>query len=189
MASPTKVSPRKPSSAAPAADPGLLTARLAARICAETRLCGELEVAADRLPEIDAEEFRRLAVALRASRGQPSAQALREALALGAIEREGIEGADAMALLAGEEQRDGDAALELAEALDSAATAGGETNADALGYLMRHYFESRRRHLAWRSVALGAEVGAAAAASRARVEATGEPRRSATVTEIRKRRP
>lgn len=53
-----------------------------------------------------------------------------------------------------EHRRDADVAMELAEALETAQRKGGPRNPAALGFLMRHFFECRRRHLAWEELAV-----------------------------------
>ena len=56
----------------------------------------------------------------------------------------------ALTMIDVEEREDSDIAVELADALDAVAVEGEVTNPNALGYLMRSFFENRRRHLAWR---------------------------------------
>lgn len=55
----------------------------------------------------------------------------------------------ALACLEDEHERDGATLVELTDALKTAAEAGLVINADMLGYMLRGYFESQRRHIAW----------------------------------------
>lgn len=48
-----------------------------------------------------------------------------------------------------EHERDGAALDELTDALRTAAETGSVSNPDMLGYMLRGYFDSQRRHIAW----------------------------------------
>lgn len=56
---------------------------------------------------------------------------------------------DALACLSQEHERDEDTGDELAEALKEALRLGAPQNPESLGYILRGYFESQRRHIAW----------------------------------------
>jgi hemerythrin-like domain-containing protein len=55
----------------------------------------------------------------------------------------------ALVCLEEEHERDGATLVELTDALKSAAAEGSVANPDMLGYQLRGYFESQRRHIAW----------------------------------------
>jgi len=55
----------------------------------------------------------------------------------------------ALACLEEEHERDGATLMELSDALKTAAEAGSVINPDMLGYMLRGYFDSQRRHIAW----------------------------------------
>lgn len=55
----------------------------------------------------------------------------------------------ALACLQEEHDRDGAASVELIDALRTAATDGFASNPNMLGYMLRGYFDSQRRHIAW----------------------------------------
>ena len=55
----------------------------------------------------------------------------------------------ALMCLEEEHDRDGASSVELIDALRTAATDGFASNPDMLGYMLRGYFDSQRRHIAW----------------------------------------
>jgi hemerythrin-like domain-containing protein len=55
----------------------------------------------------------------------------------------------ALVCLSQEHERDEDIADELVEALKDALKSGAPENPETLGYILRGYFESQRRHIAW----------------------------------------
>jgi len=55
----------------------------------------------------------------------------------------------ALTCLSQEHERDEDIADELVDALKEALQHGAAQNAETLGYILRGYFESQRRHIAW----------------------------------------
>lgn len=55
----------------------------------------------------------------------------------------------ALACLEEEHERDGASLVELTDGLKTAAQQGSVQNADMLGYMLRGYFDSQRRHIAW----------------------------------------
>lgn len=55
----------------------------------------------------------------------------------------------ALGCLQEEHERDGAMLVELTDALKSAAQQGSVSNPDMLGYMLRGYFDSQRRHIAW----------------------------------------
>lgn len=124
---------------------------------AQLALCCALEDIADRLPTLPPSRARKAASALRRAAVAPEFEKLREVLAASAAGRATTRDAplrNALKLIAAEERDDADRAQELSEALDEAARGRRVPNPDALGYLLRSYFEARRRHLAWRGEAV-----------------------------------
>lgn len=124
---------------------------------AQLALCRALEDIADRLPALPPGRARKAASALRRAAVAPEFEKLREVLA-GSVPACAMTGdaslSNALKLIAAEERDDADRAQELSEALDEAAQGRRVANPDALGYLLRSYFEARRRHLAWRGEAV-----------------------------------
>lgn len=118
---------------------------------AELVLCNVLEEAANELPTFCLGRFIKLAAALRSMSGRLEARRIEERLSRVSVESDaGRILLAALSMINLEECEDADIAVELAEALDSAAEDGEVANPNALGYLMRSFFENRRRHLAWR---------------------------------------
>ena len=114
----------------------------------EHSICDALERAADELPEINAPLYLKLVGELRTLRSRQHIEELEDAFEqLAPPQQDAL--SPAFSRLAHEERTDADIALELMDALTSAAH-DSAPNAEALGYLMRGYFENRRRHLAWR---------------------------------------
>ncbi|MCI4660828.1 MAG: hypothetical protein MRY63_03270 [Neomegalonema sp.] len=118
---------------------------------AQLRLCDTLEEAADELPSFSARRLGACSSALRllgeAREIGPVSAAMRQIEsappALQKLEK-------VLILIADEATQDADLALELADALDEVIRIGVIFNPDALGYLMRQFFENKRRHLSWR---------------------------------------
>lgn len=120
---------------------------------AELQFCDALENAANELPEFCIGKYLRFASVLRMARDKRQAPELAERLARLQIDAEVRSAlAGALRTINTEEQEDADIAVELADALDDVTAAGAVYNPEALGYLMRQYFECRRRHLAWRRI-------------------------------------
>lgn len=67
-----------------------------------------------------------------------------------------------------EERADAALAVELGDAMERVLYDSRLDDAERLGYLMRSYFENRRRHLVWAQEALSARAGAGACSSVAR---------------------
>ncbi|MEL6980223.1 MAG: hypothetical protein AAGM38_16295 [Pseudomonadota bacterium] len=122
----------------------------------ELRLCDEVEALADHLPEMCASCCSRMGAQL-------VRRAREEEYAIGACMiaqlRADPYGETAVLKAALDQARldridDQGVAFELSEALVQAAVAKGRAGAPALGYLMRNFFEGRRRRTAWESAAL-----------------------------------
>ncbi|MEO1292759.1 MAG: hypothetical protein AAFV62_08020 [Pseudomonadota bacterium] len=122
-------------------------------IRAELTLCRALEAEADRLPAVCYGRFNRIVAALRhLAEVRPAAHLMEQVAHLPDASSRGAL-TDYVHLIAEEDERDADVALELADAMEVAMGAGAAPNPEALGYLMRGFFDSRRRHLAWRQKA------------------------------------
>ena len=114
----------------------------------ENGLCDALETIADALPSICALRYVKLVGDLRRWREAGRVERLEAAFdALAPAQQRPLR--HALSRLIIEERADSDTALELIEAMMSAVRER-EANAEALGYLLRCFFESRRRHIDWR---------------------------------------
>ena len=135
---------------------GAVFRRLTNEIRGELRLCSALEAQADRLPELCVRCYGLLSEALlRAHRREAKGPARIFIDTL--LEDPHGEAADlaaALAQAASDRQEDDTVAFELAEAMQTALAAGRPRNPAALGYLMRSYFEPRRRRIAWEVAAV-----------------------------------
>lgn len=123
---------------------------------AELKLCEAVEAMADRLPEICACCCRRIGAQLvRRAREEE-----RTAGAVVIAELQADPHGETAALRSVLDQArldridDQGVAFELSEALVQAAINGGRARSMALGYLMRNFFEGRRRRMAWETAAL-----------------------------------
>lgn len=114
-------------------------------------LCMELETIADRLPQLPLPgEVAAIAAALRA--GVPAHCRHEEAefrYHMARRRNPPRELVIAVERLASEHTDNEPLGHELADALEAAMFSAGETNTNALGYLIRLYFETMRRHLMW----------------------------------------
>ncbi|MBK1625173.1 hemerythrin domain-containing protein [Afifella marina] len=117
----------------------------------QERLCDLLEAIADALPrDVIRETARAAALTLRfyfPAHIRLENDILFPALAAPCRADRGIR--EAIALARSEHDADEQAALELADALEAHDEEGGYREAEALGYLLRAFFESQRRHIAW----------------------------------------
>lgn len=110
------------------------------------RTCDDLEAVADSLPNPDRSSCRRLAAALKPA--IEAANALEETVLFPAIlHRLPAEGA-AIERLRREHMHDRAAADEIARVLVILSRGGGTRSWDAIGYMLRAYFVSVRRHVA-----------------------------------------
>ncbi|MBX2856787.1 MAG: hypothetical protein KTR21_17505 [Rhodobacteraceae bacterium] len=118
---------------------------------AELAFCSSLEDAANQLPALCLGRFLKFGAALRLMPERQEARRIEERFSQILLAQDNAKAlAAALAMIDLEEREDADIAIELADALDAAAAAGEVVNPNALGYLMRSFFENRRRHLAWR---------------------------------------
>lgn len=117
----------------------------------QRELCDVLEAIADGLPSRFDKALAVIAVSL--LEGSVPAHMQLEEEALFPLLRERVERDDplhaALQCLEEEHDRDGAALLEMTDALKTAINAPVVSNADMLGYMLRGYFESQRRHIAW----------------------------------------
>jgi hemerythrin-like domain-containing protein len=117
----------------------------------QLHLCRRLEEIADSLPKaLDR------GLALQASAALPHCRAAHVGLQDGVLfkmarRRMGkeAEGRAMISQLEDEHARDTDHAYEVADTLETLGRGGALTNPEMLGYMLRGYFESQRRHLAW----------------------------------------
>jgi hemerythrin-like domain-containing protein len=123
---------------------------------AQRALADLLESVADSLPD----GVNQASVALAASLLRDSVvrrATLEEAALFPLIEAQAADGSPVRraVVLARREQRDcAGRAIELAEELDQLAQTGRARNPDALGFMLRAYFDGLRRHLDWIDVAI-----------------------------------
>ena len=110
------------------------------------RICDDLEEVADSLPNPDRRRCRKLAAELRPA--IETANALEEAILFPAILGRLPAEAHAIERLAREHLHDRAAADEIANMLLMLSRGGGARSWDALGYMLRAYFVSVRRHVA-----------------------------------------
>lgn len=117
----------------------------------QRELCDLLEALADGLPHSLDKAIAVIAVSI--LEGSVPRHIRLEEEALFPILRSRIASDDplwaALDCLEDEHERDGAALVELTDALKTAAAEGRATNPDMLGYLLRGYFDSQRRHIAW----------------------------------------
>ena len=118
---------------------------------AELAFCSALEDSANQLPEFCLRRFTKFTVALRTMPKRQEAQRMEQRLSQVAVNESNAQALSmALAMIDLEEREDADTAMELADTLDEVVDDGAVANPNALGYLMRSFFENRRRHLAWR---------------------------------------
>lgn len=113
-------------------------------------VCDRLEAIADALPvEPQRESLPELVALLRfgiPAHCRHEERTLRELLAEGS-QGEWLD--EAAALIIAEHHENETIMLELAEALEDYSARHNNVRADALGYLLRHFFSQMRRHMAW----------------------------------------
>lgn len=117
----------------------------------QRELCDLLEALADGLPHNFDKGLAEIAVALLEG-SVPSHMQLEETMLFPKL-RERITPDDplhaAMHCLEEEHDRDSALLMEMIDALKTAISDGVSSNANMLGYLLRGYFDSQRRHIAW----------------------------------------
>ncbi|MBS0239903.1 MAG: hemerythrin domain-containing protein [Proteobacteria bacterium] len=117
----------------------------------QLELCDLLESIADDLPAKFDTAFAVIAISI--LKGSVKSHTKFEEDALFPLLRERLSPNDtvvqALACLSQEHERDEDIADELVEALKDALQSRVPQNPETLGYILRGYFESQRRHIAW----------------------------------------
>ena len=117
----------------------------------QRELCDLLEAIADGLPHSFDKALSVIAVSI--LEGSVPRHMRLEEEALFPVLRDRVASDDplhaALACLEEEHERDGAALVELTDALKTAAQQGSVKNPDMLGYMLRGYFDSQRRHIAW----------------------------------------
>ena len=117
----------------------------------QLELCDLLESIADGLPGNFAPPLAVIAISI--LKGSVKAHTKFEEDALFPLLKERLSPDDAvvqaLVCLSQEHERDEDIADELVEALKDALQSGAPQNPETLGYILRGYFESQRRHIAW----------------------------------------
>ncbi|RUP09169.1 hemerythrin domain-containing protein [Hyphomicrobium sp.] len=117
----------------------------------QLELCDLLESIADDLPAKFEAAFAVIAISI--LKGSVKSHTKFEEDALFPLLRERLSPNDAvvqaLACLSQEHERDEDIADELVEALKDALQSRAPRNPETLGYILRGYFESQRRHIAW----------------------------------------
>lgn len=117
----------------------------------QLELCDLLESMADNLPAKIDPAFAVIAISI--LKGSVKSHTKFEEDALFPLLRERLSPNDtvvqALACLSQEHERDEDIADELVEALKDALQTRAPQNPETLGYILRGYFESQRRHIAW----------------------------------------
>jgi hemerythrin-like domain-containing protein len=117
----------------------------------QNELCDLLEAIADGLPH----QFNRALALVSVSileTGMPSHIRLEEEALFPLLRRRLAKSHplhSALSCLEGEHDRDGAALVEITEALRAAIETGTISNPEMLGYMLRGFFESQRRHIAW----------------------------------------
>lgn len=117
----------------------------------QLELCGVLETIADDLPDRADRELARVAVSI-LTRSWPAHIALEETCLFPLLRQRAL--GDAMSLdildhLEAEHEHDEDFAGEIAMALQAFVDDGQIDNPAMLGYMLRGFFQSQRRHVAW----------------------------------------
>lgn len=122
----------------------------------QNELCDLLEAIADGLPKRFDDALALVSVSLLES-GLPSHMRLEEE-ALFPLLRRRVSGDHplhmALVCLESEHDRDGAILVEIIDGLKTAIADGEVRNADMLGYMLRGFFESQRRHIAWEEAVL-----------------------------------
>lgn len=149
----------------------------------QMELCGVLETIADDLPDRVDRELAKVAVSI-LTRSWPAHIALEETCLFPLLRKKSEN--DRMALdildhLEAEHEHDEDFAGEIAMALQAFIDDGHIENPAMLGYMLRGFFQSQRRHIAWENatvlpLARRILVGADLAQIQAWIMASGHPR-------------
>lgn len=117
----------------------------------QNELCNLLETLADGLPHQFDRALAQVSISILET-GMPSHMRLEEE-ALFPLLRQRVPDShpmhSALSCLEHEHDRDGAAVVEIADALRSAISLGRVANPDMLGYMLRGFFDSQRRHIAW----------------------------------------
>lgn len=117
----------------------------------QRELCDLLEAIADGLPHSFNTGLAAIAVSI--LEGSVPRHMRLEEEALFPVLRDRVASEDplhaALACLEEEHERDGASLVELTDGLKTAAQQGSVKNPDMLGYMLRGYFDSQRRHIAW----------------------------------------
>jgi hemerythrin-like domain-containing protein len=114
-------------------------------------LCDLLEAIADGLPHQFDRALALVSVSILEA-GLPSHMRLEEEALFPLLRRHVAESDplhSALSCLEDEHERDSAALVELAEALRAAIDGGTISNPEMLGYMLRGFFDSQRRHIAW----------------------------------------
>lgn len=117
----------------------------------QNELCDLLEAIADGLPHQFDRSLAQVSVSLLET-GMPGHMRLEEEALFPMLRRRipiDHQLHSALACLEHEHDRDGAALVEIIDGLRSAIDAGSVTNPDMLGYMLRGFFDSQRRHIAW----------------------------------------
>ena len=119
--------------------------------CLQMELCDLLEAIADGLPSVFDRDLAAIAVSM--LQGSVAAHTKFEDEALFPVLEQRLGPTDpvmeALACLKEEHDRDEDIVRELTVALRTALATGSVQAPETLGYVLRGYFESQRRHIAW----------------------------------------
>lgn len=142
-----------PAASCPAPDPLRI---LREEHALQSELCDLLEAIADGLPQHFDSSLALVSVSILET-GMPSHMRLEEE-ALFPLLRRRVSGDhplhQALECLESEHDRDGASLIEIVDGLKTAISDGEVRNADMLGYMLRGFFESQRRHIAWEEAVL-----------------------------------
>lgn len=117
----------------------------------QRELCDLLEAIADGLPQSFDTSLATIAVSILEGSVPRHMRLEEEALFPVLRDRVALEDPlhSVLTCLEEEHARDGASLVELTDGLKTAAQQGSVTNPDMLGYMLRGYFDSQRRHIAW----------------------------------------
>lgn len=117
----------------------------------QNELCDLLEAIADGLPHQFDQALALVSVSILET-GMPGHMRLEEEALFPLLRRRVPEShslQSALECLEHEHDRDGASLIEIVDALRSAMESGSVANPDMLGYMLRGFFDSQRRHIAW----------------------------------------
>lgn len=117
----------------------------------QNELCDLLEAIADGLPHRFDPQLALVSISMLET-GLPSHMRLEEEALFPLLQKRAASDhslQSALLCLAQEHDRDGATLLEITEGLREAVSQGRPSNPDMLGYMLRGFFESQRRHIAW----------------------------------------